>query len=76
MPQLPKLVPVSTQLPLHSDCPLGQPQLPPVQTCPVGHALPHAPQLLTSLPVMLTQLPLQAVSPAPQLSVQLLLEQT
>jgi hypothetical protein len=75
MPQLPKLVLVSTQLPLHSVCPDGHWQLLPEQVCPAGQALPHAPQFATSL-VGLTQLPLQGVSPAPQLREQLLAEQT
>jgi hypothetical protein len=37
--------------------PAGQPHTPAVQACPLGHALPHAPQLSGSLPIVFTHAP-------------------
>lgn len=38
----------STHAPLHANVPIGQPQDPPLHTCPAAQRLPHAPQLLGS----------------------------
>ena len=37
--------------------PAGQPHTPAVQACPLGQALPHAPQLSGSLPIVFTHAP-------------------
>ena len=51
---------VSTQVPPHSVCPLGQPQVLPVQMRPPVQMLPQAPQFALSF-VVLTQVEPQAV---------------
>jgi hypothetical protein len=51
---------VSTQLPLQSVWPAGQPQTPPLHTCSsFGHVLKQSPQLVRSL-ALLTQAPLHS----------------
>jgi len=61
----------------HNICPAAeQPQTPPLQTDPAGHALPHEPQW-SALVVTFTHAPfVQAVSPVPQLPWQVLLLHT
>ena len=46
-----------TQAVPHASCPLGQPQTPAVQDCPLAQALPQAPQFKGSLPIVFTQAP-------------------
>jgi len=41
------------------------PQVPPLQSCPLGHATPHAPQWVASI-VVSTQAPLHTVWPLGQ----------
>ena len=50
-PQLVRLDAVSTQLPLHKAgmVPFVQPQRPPAHCSPLGHAVPHPPQLFGSV---------------------------
>jgi hypothetical protein len=62
LPQLPQLfesVPRFTQLPPHGVVPLGHArvQVPRSQSCPLAHAVPHAPQFLESFEVSTQTLP-------------------
>src|SRR5262249_55535730 len=74
-PQLAELTLVSTQVPLHSAVPVGQPQAPPMQALPPLQTGPHAPQFLLS-DLVSTQAPLQAVSGVAQPAVHCPIEQT
>jgi hypothetical protein len=65
-PQLPALLVVSTQAPLHSVCPTGQPQKPLMQGVPALHAVPQAPQF-AALDFTSTHAPLHALCPVGQL---------
>jgi hypothetical protein len=56
----------STQAGPQSLVPAGQPQVPPLQTCPAGQAAPQLPQLSGSVWVS-TQVPKQKVVPGGQL---------
>jgi hypothetical protein len=71
-PPVPQLL---AQLPLHNTWPAGQPQAPPLQTCPPGQGAPQRPQFAMSVDV-LTQLPLQFVDPLGQVVVHWLPAQT
>jgi hypothetical protein len=68
-PQWSRSVLRSTHTPEQLVVPLGQPQLPPAQTCPAGQTLPQVPQLFGSLAVV-TQAPPQEVWPEAQVLLQ------
>jgi hypothetical protein len=57
MPQFAGSVMVLTQAVPQVVAPAGQPHTPAVQACPLGQALPHAPQLSGSLPIVFTHAP-------------------
>jgi hypothetical protein len=54
LPQLLTLLAVSRHAPSHTIEPMAQRQIPAEQVCPIGHAVPHAPQLV-ALPCKSTQ---------------------
>ena len=68
MPQFIGSLLVSTQAAPHIIWLLAQPQVPELHCCVAGQALLQLPQLATSL-LVLTQVPLQNVSPVGQLSI-------